>query len=179
MKKSILSILCLSIVLTYVISCKNTNSTSSKTPIENAYFVSTDTEYARINKRGGYGAEINEENVLDYKEFLKTHDSKEAKEIKVKAKCTGVCEVKGCWMTLDNGTEDGTMVHFKDYSFFVPRDIIGKTVIIEGTIQSDTTSIKELKHYAEDAGKTKAEIEKITEPKVELTIMATGVLVNK
>ena len=34
-----------------------------------------------------------------------------------------------------------------------------------------------LKHYAEDAGKSEEEIDKIKEPKKELTMLATGILV--
>jgi hypothetical protein len=36
--------------------------------------------------------------------------------------------------------------------------------------------VEELKHLAEDAGKSKEEIEAITEPKEELKFLATGVL---
>jgi hypothetical protein len=42
-----------------------------------------------------------------------------------------------------------------------------------------TTSVAELQHYAEDAGKSKEEIAKITEPKLELTFVADGVIVKK
>jgi hypothetical protein len=78
-------------------------------------------------------------------------------------------------------TTDGqTMrVSFKDYGFFVPKDIAGKTVVIDGEAKMKTTSVAELQHYAEDAGKSKAEIAKITEPKHELTFVADGVIVKK
>jgi hypothetical protein len=38
-------------------------------------------------------------------------------------------------------------------------------------------SVKQQKHYAEDAGKSKEEIEKIKEPKKETQFIAKGVLV--
>ena len=55
----------------------------------------------------------------------------------------------------------------KDYAFFVPTALEGKTVVLEGSAESKTTSVKELQHYAEDAKKSQAEIDAITEPKTE------------
>ncbi|MCY7291833.1 MAG: DUF4920 domain-containing protein [Ferruginibacter sp.] len=96
---------------------------------------------------------------------------------KVKGTVTKVCEKKGCWMTLAQTDGEGIMIRFKDYKFFMPMDIIGKDVVLEGTAQRTTTSVEELKHYAEDAGKSKEEIEKITVPKTAIEFIATGVLV--
>ncbi len=69
-------------------------------------------------------------------------------------------------------------VTFKDYGFFVPKDIAGKTVVVEGVAQKKTTPVSELRHYAEDAGKSKAEIAQITDPKNELAFVADGVIVK-
>ncbi len=68
-------------------------------------------------------------------------------------------------------------VRFKDYGFFVPSDIMGKEVVFEGKAFRDTTSVADLKHYAEDAGKSKEEIDAITEPKVTIAFVADGVKV--
>ena len=76
-------------------------------------------------------------------------------------------------------SEDRKMkVRFKNYGFFVPKDAGGKTAIMQGKAYLDTLSVKELRHYAEDGGKTEAEIAAITEPKVEYTFMASGVLIK-
>jgi hypothetical protein len=96
---------------------------------------------------------------------------------KVKGTVNKVCEKKGCWMTLAQTDGEGIMIRFKDYKFFMPKNIIGKDVVLQGTAKKTTTSVKMLKHYAEDAGKSKEEIEKITEPKTEIEFIATGVLV--
>lgn len=96
---------------------------------------------------------------------------------KVKGTVTGVCEKKGCWMKLAQTDGEGIMIRFKDYKFFMPKDIVGKDVVLEGVAEKTTTSVEMLKHYAEDAGKSKEEIEKITEPKTEIEFVATGVLV--
>jgi hypothetical protein len=99
-------------------------------------------------------------------------------EATVKAPVTAVCQVKGCWMTLQNPGGEDVRITFKDYAFFVPKDSKGKTAIIHGTASMDTTSVEELKHFAEDDGKSKEEIEKITEPKIEMVFEASGVKLN-
>lgn len=96
---------------------------------------------------------------------------------KVKGTVIKVCEKKGCWMTLAQTDGDGIMIRFKDYKFFMPMDIVGKDVVLQGVAQRTTTSVENLRHYAEDAGKSKEEIEKIVSPKTEIEFIATGVLV--
>ena len=96
---------------------------------------------------------------------------------KVKGTVTGVCLQKGCWMKLAQTNGEGIMIRFKDYKFFMPKDIIGKEVVLEGVAERTTTDVEMLKHYAEDAGKSKAEIEKIKEPKTAIEFVASGVLV--
>ncbi|MEO9144098.1 MAG: DUF4920 domain-containing protein [Ginsengibacter sp.] len=96
---------------------------------------------------------------------------------KIKGKVVGVCEKKGCWMKLANDSEEEIMVKFENYGFFVPRDINGKQIVMEGVARKSVTSIDKLHHYAEDAGKSAEEVAKITEPKEEIIFTATGVLV--
>ncbi len=124
-----------------------------------------------------YGAGTTEKGALEVnllEEKLVTADKYVGK---VKGTVTKVCEKKGCWMTLAQTDGEGIMIRFKDYKFFMPMDIIGKDVVLEGTAQRTTTSVENLRHYAEDAGKSKEEIEKITTPKTEIEFIATGVLV--
>ncbi len=96
---------------------------------------------------------------------------------KVKGVVTGVCEKKGCWMKLKQADGDGIMIRFKDYGFFMPQNIVGKEVVLDGVAAVTVTSVEDLKHYAEDAGKSKEEIAKITAPKKEIEFTAKGVLV--
>ena len=96
---------------------------------------------------------------------------------KVKGTVTEVCEKKGCWMKLAQTDGEGIMIKFKDYKFFMPQDIVGKDVVLEGVAKKETTSVEDLKHYAEDAGKSAEEINKIIAPKTEISFVAKGVLV--
>lgn len=85
-----------------------------------------------------------------------------------------VCEKKGCWMTLDS--EGKTVrVFFKGYSFFVGKSLVGKKVKAEGKLQKKTQSVAAQKHYLEDGGASKAEIDKIKEPLETYTFEANAV----
>jgi hypothetical protein len=69
------------------------------------------------------------------------------------------------------------MVKFKDYGFFMPKDIQGKEVVLDGEAVVKEVSVKQQKHYAKDAGKPAVEIGKIKAPKKEVQFIAKGVLV--
>lgn len=98
--------------------------------------------------------------------------------VKIKGEVVAACQVKGCWMTADLGNGQTMRIRFKDYGFFVPKDCGGKQFYAQGIASWETTSVAELQHYAEDAGKSKAEIAKIKEPKKELTFLAEGVILE-
>ena len=79
-------------------------------------------------------------------------------------------------MKLDNDT---IFVKFKDYGFFVPKKgIAGKKAVISGKLSLDTLKISELKHYAEDAGKSIFEISKLNTPEVKISFLADGAIIS-
>jgi hypothetical protein len=89
-----------------------------------------------------------------------------------------VCQAKGCWMTLAVADDQEMMVKFRDYAFFVPKDLGSEEVVLHGKAYYQVTPVDELRHYAEDAGKSPEEIAAITEPKQELRFLADGVQVR-
>lgn len=89
------------------------------------------------------------------------------------------CAKKGCFMNIELPDKTNMQVKFKDYAFFVPSAIVGKTVVLEGVAQQKVYSVDELKHYAEDAKKSPAEIDAITKPEKKVQFVADGVLVVK
>lgn len=100
----------------------------------------------------------------------------ESTVVKVKGTVVDVCTKEGCWLKLK--TADGNMmVKMKDHAFLVPVDINGKDIVVAGSAKLKTTSVKELQHYAEDAGNTQEEIAAIKEPKKEIVLNASGILV--
>lgn len=100
-------------------------------------------------------------------------------ETKIEGKVIDVCPKKGCWIKLEITPQQHAFVRMKDYGFFVPTALKGHTVIIEGTAKTVVTSVEDLKHYAEDAKKSQAEIDAIKDPKSEIQLMANGILVVK
>ncbi|MFB5945035.1 DUF4920 domain-containing protein [Albibacterium profundi] len=89
-----------------------------------------------------------------------------------------VCTKKGCFMKLtDDKSGELITVRFKDYGFFMPQNIVGKTVAVEGEAKLTEHSVKQLQHWAEDAGKSKEEIAAIQAPRKTIEIIATGVKV--
>ena len=128
-----------------------------------------------------FGDKINDENALSSKEMLakfNTMSVGDTLNVKFVSTIKEVCSKKGCWMKLPLDAETETMVRFKDYGFFMPLDADGEEVIVSGKAFVKETSVEELKHYAEDAGKTKEEIAKITAPKKEYAFEANGVLMK-
>ena len=104
---------------------------------------------------------------------------KDSIQTKVIAKVLDVCPKKGCWMKLQINDSTTAFVKMKDYGFFVPLDMIGKTIVLDGEAKLKTTSVDELRHYAEDAKKPQAEIDAINQPQKEIRFTATGIVVMK
>ena len=135
-----------------------------------------------VNSYDSFGAKISVNKAITSKELLSKLDLITAGDtinVKLTSKVKEVCTKKGCWMTLDLSQEIESMVQFKDYGFFVPTNSKGREVIISGKAFLKETGIKELQHYARDAGKDEDEIAKITVSKKEIFIEASGVLMKK
>lgn len=128
-----------------------------------------------------FGDKIEAEGALSasaMSERFKSLNAGDTLTTKVSAKINEVCSKKGCWMKLDLGNEQEVMVTFKDYGFFMPLNAEGD-VIINGKAYVTETSVDELRHYAEDAGKTAEEIEAITEVEKTFAFEADGVLLKQ
>jgi len=82
-------------------------------------------------------------------------------------------------MNLQLGKGKSAFVKFKDYAFFMPLNSAGSEVIVNGKAFVSVESVAELRHYAKDAGKSKAEIEKITKPETSYSFEADGVLIKE
>ena len=126
-----------------------------------------------------FGEKITSENSISKEEMYKKFNKlKKGDTIAVKfaSNINEVCKAKGCWMRLDLGDEKESMVRFTDYGFFMPLNSDYKDVIVEGRAYVSEISVDELRHFAKDAGKSKEEIEKITEPEFSYAFEADGVL---
>jgi len=88
-----------------------------------------------------------------------------------------VCAKKGCWMMISDGTNE-QFVRFQNYGFFVPRNAAGREVALRGRSEMQTTSVEDLQHQAQDAGKNAEEIAAITEPETFVIFYADTVYIQ-
>ncbi|MBP3943463.1 DUF4920 domain-containing protein [Sphingobacteriaceae bacterium WQ 2009] len=99
---------------------------------------------------------------------------------KIQGEVLQVCKKKGCFITLKTAdSAQPIVVRFKDYAYFMPQDIVGKTVVLEGKAKLKETSVAVLRHQAEDLGKPQEEIDQITQVKRTVSVLADGVVVVK
>jgi len=129
-----------------------------------------------------FGEKITDANTISNQEMALKFNAiavADTVQTKFKAEVIEVCQAKGCWMklTLEDGSE--TMVRFKDYGFFMPKDIAGKEVVVRGKAFVEAMSVEDQKHYAKDAGMSEQEIAKITAPKKTYGFEADGVLLKQ
>jgi hypothetical protein len=88
------------------------------------------------------------------------------KAVRLEGTIDSVCRNKGCWLTLKQG-ERSVHVTFEGYSFFVPKDVAGKPVVLEGKVVVKQPKAGEVEHLKkEGAGEAAA---------AQVSIEATGV----
>lgn len=147
------------------------NSTGQTTTDEVAGEATTEENAAKV-----FGAAFEPGEVLAYKDLAAKVSDTDSLTVVVQGEVSDVCQAKGCWMNITQENGEEMMVRFKDYGFFMPKDIAGREVVMNGKAFFQLTTVDELRHYAEDAGKSQEEIDAITEPKRELAFLADGVI---
>tara|TARA_B100001057_G_scaffold494849_1_gene592378 strand:- start:1509 stop:1967 length:459 start_codon:yes stop_codon:yes gene_type:complete len=130
------------------------------------------------NKSTYYGEKFSITELEDYSSLKKEISDFNKKDVKIEGEILSSCPMKGCWIKI-RSEEDTILVRFKDYGFFVPKNgIDGDRAIVNGKMSLETLSVEQLRHYAEDAGKSQEEINKIKDPQVSLTFLADGVYIE-
>lgn len=165
-------LLLVSAIIISLISCNNNAKEGDVESKSNTLTVETEVDSSILY----LGEKFDETTILDMNQFVSQIADQDSLEATIKGKITSCCQKKGCWMTLSLENGEEMMVRFKDYGFFVPLDSEGKEVVIHGMAKKETVPVDELKHYAQDAGKTQEEIDKITTPKDEIRFLADGVV---
>ena len=125
-----------------------------------------------------YGAPVTADQARPMSELGAALGTQDSARVKLVGTASAVCQAKGCWLTMPTADGRQMRVRFKDYAFFVPKDISGKTVVIDGWAHRETVPVSDLQHYAKDAGKSAKEIAAITQPEEQLNFEADGVLVQ-
>lgn len=155
-------------------------STSCQKPADTATTAATAAPATNATPQGKtYGTAITGEDAQPLSALTTLLGTQDSAQVKLVGTANEVCQAKGCWMTMKLPDGRDMRVKFKDYAFFVPKDISGKTIVINGWAHRETVPVADLQHYAQDAGKSAAEIAAITEPQQQLNFEADGVLVKE
>ncbi len=88
-----------------------------------------------------------------------------------------VCSKKGCWLNVTIEGEEHALVKMDGYSFFLPMNVTGKKIALDGYAYKEVVPVAELRHYAEDAGKSKEEILAIDKPEMKYRLIAKGIVI--
>lgn len=164
--------LALVFALIFVISCNQHKENNRKDSLDEEQAVEKYESYgAEISPRGSFSSSI----MLEKFEALRSGDTINEK---FNTTVNSVCQEKGCWMVLELPGVNDVRVKFADYGFFVPKDIIGKDVIVRGKAFVEVTTVEEQKHFARDAGRSIDEIVSIREPQKSFGFIADGVLIK-
>src|SRR5690554_3221006 len=171
MKKIILSLVLVGVIA----GCKNDKSEEpslSDTSINEKMEISKNYQ--------SLGDEISDESVVSSQELLDKYQSLkigDTIDVRFISEVKEVCQNKGCWMKVDLGENEEAMVTFKDYAFFMPKDLSGQEIIMEGKAYLEEMSVDDQRHYAEDGGATPEEALAITDSKMTFSFKANGVLI--
>ena len=123
-----------------------------------------------------YGVVSEEKNAVSADD-LKTKLVNNQFEGQIKGKVVEVCKAEGCWIKVQRKDGLPMMVRANNHAFLMPENIVGKTVLIEGNATVKELSEEMRKHYAEDAGKSKKEIDAIKGSEKDVQFAAKGVKV--
>jgi len=116
---------------------------------------------AKLPQTGNFGTAVKEESVKTVEEFCKTIDSSNNAHVIVTGVIDEVCKGEGCWLSLHNQNGEALFVEIENKAFILPRNIIGKTAVVDGIGSKET--IKD---------------EKKTGEITELKITAKGILIK-
>jgi hypothetical protein len=143
-------------------------------------FFSCSKKTATEQKLGSvyFGKHITEEGAIDCNELKDKMGESLQMQTKIKGEVVGICPDKTCLLRVDMG--DGTCMNVKmnNEQIHIPKDVNGKTVILEGKAYIDTTGVKMLPGYESDSGRSVAETEVTKDPEVTLAFDATGLIIK-
>lgn len=132
-------------------------------------------QFSRTNKT--YGEDFDASKAIRVNELMQKMDSVKEMKCVIKGIVTTECKKEGCWVRLEDGIGSDLFVSTEE-KFFLPKDLEGKELIVNGVAFHDTTSVEKLKDYAKDENKSEEEIAKIISPKIEISFMATGIMIK-
>jgi hypothetical protein len=120
-----------------------------------------------------FGAKFTDAKLVPLADVLADVDTFSKAPIKVEGTIKDVCQQKGCWLVVTDGKRQ-MRVSFKDYGFFVPKDVKDRTVVLEGLVSKKTLTEGAAQHYASESTE-KVDPSTIQGPQEVIAMVATGV----
>lgn len=134
---------------------------------------------AKMESDGKYGESFKTDSAISVGEAMRTMENSNELQAVVSGTVTEVCKSEGCWLMLKNEGGEDLYIDIAEKKFHLMPDIEGKKVAVKGVLTKDPISIEEQKQMAREAGKTETEINAITTPKDDITMEATGLVIQK
>ena len=178
MSRIIIALLALLVVGTFT-ACNCAGEEKQESSVETVHDGHHANAVRPTSSTGNFGEEITADNAVAATELPALLEGKETVTVKLAGDVESVCQMTGCWMDIDIGNDETVHVTFKDDGFLMPMDAAGKRAVIEGVATYEEISVDMLKHLAEDEGKSQEEIDAITEPRMEYTLVAKGVILEE
>ncbi len=128
-----------------------------------------------------YGQGLTGEDTIAISELLAHPDKYIDKTVRVEGTVTGVCEKRGCWMSIASDKEfESLRIKVKDGEIVFPANAKGKRAIAEGTFMKIELTleqtIRRAKHHAEEHGES-FDPASITAPESFFQIAGTGAII--
>jgi hypothetical protein len=130
---------------------------------------------ARASDGAHFGAPFTDAKIVSLADAIAKPEAYAETAVKLRGKVLDVCQAEGCWLVMSDGERD-MRIHMKGHAFAVPKDIGGKTVVVEGLVEKKTISEAQARHLAEEGS---GDPEKIVGDQTIVRMMATGVFVEK
>lgn len=164
MKKLVLFI----IISMAIMSCNNQEKTA-----ENSNKTQKSPENQKVTT-----LQIDEKNAIAAEKISSLLQNEDSLSLKLTGEVVKVCQHSGCW--LDIKVNDSATMHitFSDPEKTIPKDSKGRKAVIEGIAYKELISVKTLKNYAREEGKTQEEVDQITKPAYEYNFVATEILLK-
>lgn len=124
-----------------------------------------------------YGGEFSDERTATIAEILTSSGSYNKVEVVFEGTIKEVCQNKGCWMFVTDGTQK-IRVDFKNYSFFVPWESEGKRVHVQGKVYTKLVDKNVAKHWAEDQQSPDVKPEDIKQDQLMTMVTASVVAIE-
>jgi hypothetical protein len=146
---------------------------------------SPDSDIRSAEDYDRFGAEMVLTSIVPAAELSQPIEGQMDQWVRIEGTIREVCTHKGCWLTLDAGTDRIVRVKVEkddegEYLFTVPDDIIGRTAVVEGWLTVAEVDADRQRHLAEDGGATEEELAAMEfAPIQELQLTASSIYIQK